>query len=425
MHAYYHIVHVKIKTLFSSYKVYDGVEPFTLSAVIAFLANDSEPHNLRTTSMSDLTYMLQMKVYNQNDELQKLVEADETQEIHVDDLIEGKVSAIENGAVYVNLPGYGSAIIFGREYMNSKDIIKNLGIGDEIKGKIVELENEEGYIELSLKEARQAMIWKEADELVRTKNMLSLPVKTANKGGLILTWQGIDGFLPASQLSSDHYPHVEDGSKDAILKELKKLVGESLNVRMISINPKEGKMIFSEKTQGGGGNQNVDPNIINEYVVGEAYDCVVTGAVDFGLFLKIDNGLEGLVHISEIDWSLVEDPKKLYNIGQEVRAKIIEIKDNKISLSIKALKPNPWQLAKDTYTKGTEVSGVVIKFTKHGAVAAIEEGISGLVHISDFESEEQLRSTLELGKAYNFKITIFDAKAQRMALSFIGDKVAA
>jgi len=323
--------------------------------------------------------MLQMKVYNQNDDLQKLVEADETQELHIDDLIEGKVSAIENGAVYVNLPGYGSAIIFGREYMNSKDIIKNLGIGDEIKGKIVELENEEGYIELSLKEARQAMIWKEADELVRSKNMLSLPVKAANKGGLILTWQGIDGFLPASQLSSEHYPRVEDGSKDAILKELKKLVGE-------------------------------------------AYDCVVTGAVDFGLFLKIDNGLEGLVHISEIDWSLVEDPKKLYNIGQEVRAKIIEIKDSKISLSIKALKPNPWQLAADKYTKGTEVSGVVIKFTKHGAVAAIEEGISGLVHISDFENEEQLRSTLELGKSYDFKITIFDATAQRMALTFTGEK---
>lgn len=359
--------------------------------------------------------MFQIKTFSDNSQMQQLLEADEKKDLHLDELIEGIVVAIEGTSVYIDLPGYGTGIIFGREFMNSKDIIKNLSLGDTIKGKIVDLENEEGYIELSLKEARQAMMWKEADRLIKEKTILNLPIKAANKGGLIISWQGVDGFLPASQLSADHYPRVEDGDKDAILNELKKLVGESIAVMVISVNPKEGKLIFSEK----GGTSEDKTEIIGKYNIGDELDCEVTGAVDFGLFLKIEEGLEGLVHISEIDWSLVEDPKVLYKVGDQVKAKIIEIKDGKISLSIKALKPNPWKVAEEKYQKGTEVDGVIIKFNKHGAIAAIEEGISGLVHISDFESEEQLREALELGKKYTFKITIFESDNQKMALSFV------
>jgi small subunit ribosomal protein S1 len=358
--------------------------------------------------------MFQIKAFSDNSQLQQLIESEEKKDLHIDELIEGAVIAIEGTSVYVDLPGYGTGIIFGREFMNSKDIIKNLNIGDSIKGKIVDLENEEGYIELSLKEARQAMMWKEADQLIKDKTPITLKVKAANKGGLILSWQGVDGFLPASQLSAEHYPRVEDADKDAILVELKKLIDQSLTVTVISTNPKEGKLIFSEK----GTTQEDKTEIISKYSIGDEIDGEVTGAVDFGLFLKIEDGLEGLVHISEIDWSLVEDPKALYKVGDKLKAKVIEIKDGKVSLSIKALKPNPWKLAEEKYKKGTEVDGVIIKFNKHGAVAAIEEGISGLVHISDFESEEQLRESLELGKKYTFKITIFEANNQKMALSY-------
>lgn len=358
--------------------------------------------------------MFQTKFYTENDELQKLVEADEKRDLHEEELIEGTVVAIESTAIYVDLPGHGTGIIFGREFMNAKDMVKNLSIGDAIKGKIVDLENEEGYIELSLKEARQAMIWKEAEQLMREKTALNLEVKSANKGGLMLLWHGIEGFLPASQLSTEHYPEVDGGDKEAILKELKNLVGQFLSVTVININPKEGKLILSEK----GGSSDTKEEMARKYNVGDEVEGNVTGAVDFGLFVKIEQGLEGLVHISEIDWSLVEDPKALYKVGDSVKAKIIEIKDGKVSLSIKALKPNPWQAAKEKYQIGTEVEGVIIKFNKHGAIAAIEEGISGLVHVSDFESEEKLREALELGKSYKFKITIFDADNQKMALSY-------
>ncbi|MEX2010594.1 MAG: S1 RNA-binding domain-containing protein [Parcubacteria group bacterium] len=333
----------------------------------------------------------------------------------IEDLIEGPVIAIEKGAVYIDLPPFGTGIIYGREFINARDIIKKINIGDTVAGKVVDIGGKEGYIEISLKEARQALIWSEAEEAIRDKRLYDIAPTDANKGGLILNWQGISGFLPASQLKPEHYPRVSDGDKDKILEELKKLVGEKLSVTIIGANPKEGKLIFSEKSPEAKNKE----NIIARYALGDELMGEVTGLVDFGIFVKIEEGLEGLVHISEIDWGLVENPKAMFKIGEKVKVKIIEIKDDKISLSIKALKENPWKEAEKKYEKDKEVQGVIIKYNKHGALASIEEGVAGLVHVSEFGSEEKLRETLEMGKTYNFKITLFDPKEQKMALSYV------
>lgn len=331
------------------------------------------------------------------------------------DLVEGPVISIDKEGVFIDLHPYGTGIIYGREYMNARDIIKKVNIGDSIAAKVVSIENEDGYIELSLKEAKQALIWSEADEAIKNKATYEIPVLEANKGGLILSWQGIQGFLPASQLKPEHYPRVMDGDKDKILEELRKLIGTRLSVIIISAFPKEGKLIFSEK----------DPEakdkekIIGKYAVGDELEGTITGMVDFGVFVKLEEGLEGLVHISEIDWSLVEDTRALFNIGDKVKVKVIEIKDKKISLSIKALKENPWVSAEKKYKKDDVVQGVIIKFNRHGALASIEEGIAGLVHVSEFGSEEKLREKLELGKNYTFKITLFDPKEQKLTLSYV------
>lgn len=334
---------------------------------------------------------------------------------NVGDLVEGPVIGIDKNGVFIDLPPYGTGIIYGKEYLQARDIIKRLNIGDNVAAKVVDTDNPEGYIELSLKEARQALIWSEAEEAIKKKTVLELPVLEANKGGLIIEWQGITGFLPASQLKTEHYPRVEDGDKDKILEELKKLVGKKISVSIITALPKEGKLIFSEKNP----IEKDKEKIIGRYSVDDVVEGTVTGIVDFGVFVKIEEGLEGLVHISEIDWSLVEDPRLLFKVGDKVRVKIIEIKENKISLSIKALKENPWVEGKNKYKKDAVVEAVVIKYNKHGALASVEEGIAGLVHISEFGSEAKLREKLELGKKYTFKITLFDPKEQKMALSFM------
>jgi small subunit ribosomal protein S1 len=341
--------------------------------------------------------------------------SDEINPPGVDDVVEGKVIGIEKSAVYIDIPPFGTGIIYGREYINARDIIKKINVGDSVAGKVISLSNKDGYIEISLKEARQALIWSEAEDAIRDKKIFELPVTEANKGGLILTWQGITGFLPASQLKTEHYPRVADGDKERILEELKKLVGQKISVAIIGASPKEGKLIFSEKNP----EQKNKDYIIGKYELGEEVTGEVTGMVDFGVFVKLEEGLEGLVHISEIDWALVENPKLMFHIGEKVKVKIIEIKDGKISLSIKALKENPWKEAEKKYKKDDVVEGVVIKFNKHGALASIEEGIAGLVHISEFGSDEKLHQKLELGKNYKFKITMFDAKEQKMTLSFV------
>ena len=334
------------------------------------------------------------------------------------DIVEGPVIALDRARLYIDLPPFGTGVIFGREYLNAREVIKRTNVGDRIAAKVISIDSKEGYIELSLKEARQAIIWAEAEEAVREKRQVEILVKEANKGGLILEWQGIAGFLPASQLKAEHYPRVLDGDKDKILDELRKLVGQKLMVSIISATPKEGKLIFSEK----GVDDKEKRELIASYQVGDIVDGEITGMVDFGAFVKLEEGLEGLVHISEIDWGLVDDPRHFFKVGDKVKVKIIDIKDGKISLSAKQLKENPWETAIAKYHKGDKVEGVVIKFNKHGALASIEEGIAGLVHVSEFGSEEKLRASLELGKRYPFTISLFEPKEMRMALAFAGDK---
>ncbi len=336
-----------------------------------------------------------------------------------EDITEGIVVAIEKSALYIDLGVAGTGIIYGIEFMNARDVIKRISIGDTISAKIVLRENKNGYVELSLKEARQALMWNDAEQAIKDKRIMDLVIKDANKGGLIIEWQGMSGFLPASQLKEDKYPRIEDGDKDKILRELKKLIGTRISVSIISAIPKEGKLIFSEKD--GGSSKESKDVVLGTYTVGDEVEGTVTGVVEFGIFIKLPDGVEGLVHKSEIDWGLVEDTKAHARVGEKVKAKIIEVKDNKISLSLKALKENPWKEAAKKYKKGDEVAGVVIKFNKHGALVSIEEGVAGLVHVSDFGDEAKLRTELTLGKSYKFSITLFDANEERMTLTY-GDK---
>ncbi len=331
----------------------------------------------------------------------------------MDDVVEGPVVATGRARVFVDLAPFGTGIIYGREYLSARETLKNVNIGDLVTAKVVGIEGVDGYIELSLREARQALTWGEAETALQKKTPFELEITDANKGGLIINWKGIQGFLPASQLSPAHYPRVADGDKDKIFVELKRMIGTKLEVMIITASPKEQKLIFSEK---GAGAATERTSLVEKYHVGDILDGIVTGATEFGVFVKIEDGLEGLVHISEMDWALVENPKSRYKVGEAVKVKVIEIKDEKISLSIKALLEDPWKAAAAKYKKDQRVEAVVIKYNKHGALASIEEGVAGLVHISEFGSEDELRAKIELGKVYPFTITFFEPKERRMTL---------
>ncbi len=330
------------------------------------------------------------------------------------DTVEGPVISIGSGKIYIDLPPFGTGIIYGREYLAARDVLRKVALGDIVSAKVVGSYNKEAYIELSLKEARQAMIWSDAEKAIAGGTVFDLPVKDANKGGLIIAWQGIAGFLPASQLKPEHYPRVENGEKQLILDELKKLIGTSLSVSIITADPREGKLIFSER----GMAKDNRETLVDHYAVGDVLDGTVTGVVDFGIFVKVAEGLEGLVHISEIDWGLVEDPRQFAKVGDAVKVKVIDIKEGKISLSMKQLSEDPWVSAAAKFKKDDMVNAAVIKYNKYGALASIEEGVAGLVHVSEFASESALREALQLGKTYPFSITLFEPKEHRMTLSY-------
>lgn len=332
------------------------------------------------------------------------------------ELIEGMVLQKKGTNLYLDLGDKGMGVVLGGEFQNAKDVIKKLKVGDKISGKVIELENEDGFVELSIKEAGSDVLWKEALALKESQDILDLKVTDSNKGGLVIEWKGVKGFLPASQLSVTHYPKVEGGDKEKISEELKKLIGEILSVVVLDINSKEEKLIFSEK----GIISDDVKKLVEKYKVGDVVEGEITGVVEFGVFIKLEDGLEGLAHISELDWALVENPASMFKVGDKQKAKIIAVEGDKVSLSIKALKPDPWAINKEKYKKGDIVEGKILRINKFGALILLESGIYGLSHISEFETESKMREMVKVGEKFFFQIAVFQPDLKKLSLSFLG-----
>ncbi|MDP3778550.1 MAG: S1 RNA-binding domain-containing protein [bacterium] len=330
------------------------------------------------------------------------------------DTIEGTVVEKRGGKLFVDLGSSGAGIVYGREYMAAQEVIKGLNPGDHVSAKVVEVDNDEGYVELSLQEAGKEKRWVDLRKLMQDGTLLDLPIKKANTGGLILEFSGIEGFLPASQLSFKHYPRVEGGDKERIFQELQKMVGTPMRVKILDLNPEENKLIFTEK----GLDAEDMRKALSEYKVGDVVEGEITGVVDFGAFMKFnDIGLEGLIHLSEIDWTLVSNPREILKPGDKVTAKIIDIQGDKISLSLKQLKEDPWVKVAEKYRKDDVVKGKVTKFNPFGAFVELDPDIQGLAHISEFGTEQKMREMLSLAGAYEFKILLVDPKEHRISLT--------
>jgi len=225
---------------------------------------------------------------------------------------------------------------------------------------------------------------------------------------------GIRGFLPVSQLTLEHYPRVEGGEREKIFEKLSEFVGKELNVRILDVQPKEEKLIFSEKEA----EENELRQRIEKYRVGDVVEGVVTAVVNFGAFVKFGAPpLEGLIHISEFDYKLIDDPRKYLNIGDAINAKIIAIENNRISLSLKALKENPWEKVLERYEREAVYPGRVIKITPFGALVELDPEIHGIVHVSQFSNDiDALKKALEPGNNYKFKVLSIEPKEKRIGL---------
>ncbi len=346
--------------------------------------------------------------------MEELLAGAEVSAMAVGDVVEGTVIAAEKHEIWLDLGGRGTGLVIGREIEQTSDI----SAGDTISASVLEPETDEGYAILSLKKVAKEKGWESLEERMAASEVFSVTPFDANKGGLLIEVDGIRGFLPVSQLSAENYPRVSGADKDEILHRLTRLTGKALQVRILDMDRRDNKLIFSEKAA----RREDTEGKVAKMKVGDVVKGVVTGVVDFGIFVNVD-GVEGLIHISEIAWDRVDSPAKYVKVGETVEAKIISIDRDKLSLSMKQLSPDPWLAEIAKYKVGDKVEGKVTRITPFGAFVQVSPVIEALVHISELSDEhvEDPSTLVKLGETKTFTVIAIDADAHKLSLSLKGD----
>lgn len=330
-------------------------------------------------------------------------------------IIEGKVIAASKNEVHLDIEGVSTGVIRGPELIDESGEYSELKLGDAAQATVMELENENGELELSLRQAGHQKAWDELERLMREEDVVESEIVDANKGGLLVRVGRVPGFLPVSQLTIEHYPRVEGGNKNKILEKLQSYIGDKFRVRVIDVDESDDKMIVSEKAA----KQEEHKKIISKYKVGDIVDGRITGVVDFGAFIEFGEGLEGLVHISELAWQRIDNPRDIIKVADEIKAQIISIDDSKISLSIRRLQDDPWVEVVKKYNVGDVVKGKVLKVNPFGAFVELDTDIHGLAHISElsYKKISSPKEVVEIGSDYKFKILTIEPKDHRLGLS--------
>ncbi len=334
-----------------------------------------------------------------------------TQFPQIGEVVHGKVISVGRNEVRVDVGGLAIGLIRGPEM----DPQAMLTVGDEIDATVVDLDNEFGELELSLKGAGRKKTWERLKELFTSGVMVPVKIVEANKGGLIVRLEGLSGFLPVSQLSPENYPRVQGGEKARILEKLKDLVNKDFEVKVIDVNEEEGKFIVSEKAVW----ETKQESVISKYKVGDTVEGTVTAVTDFGAFVKFDANLEGLVHISEIAWQRIDHPRDILKVGDRVRAEILNIEGSKIFLSMKKLVDDPWIKVGQKYKENQWVKGRVLKINPFGLFVELDPDIHGLAHISELAEKpvKDVNEIARIGDEFEFRIVSIDPLNHRLGLS--------
>ncbi|MBN1494727.1 S1 RNA-binding domain-containing protein [Candidatus Peregrinibacteria bacterium] len=327
-------------------------------------------------------------------------------------LTDGLVTDIQKNKILVDLGGISTGVISGKEAHDSMGTMKEMKVGDKISAYIIESENSDGLVVLSLRKASQEKSWRHFTEAYETGEVIKVVANEANKGGLLLEVDGIKGFIPVSQLAPMHYPRVNGADSAQILQRLQQLIGITFDVKVINVDNENGKLILSEKAA----MEEQRQGALGKLKVGQKLKGIISGIVKFGIFVAFD-GLEGLVHISEIAWGHVKDPSEYGKIGDEIEVLVIGIEGEKISLSMKRLVPDPWLEAAKTFKVGKVVEGEVNKITPFGAFIKLGEDINGLIHSSEIGGEEGKEPAFKAGDKLKAKIISVDPEEHRIGLS--------
>lgn len=323
------------------------------------------------------------------------------------DVLDVTVLSTSKDSIMVDVAGVATGIIPEKEFSASAARLKT---GDVVRAYVLSAENDNGYVILSLKRAEKERLWNMLEQRNTAGEVITVKVIQANKGGLVAEYGNMQGFIPVSQLSFKNYPRV-DGDRSKIQQKLSELIGQNITVKIISYDKPTNKIVFSEKAAG-------DADLeekAKSYQVGQKVTGRITGIVDFGLFVNIGD-IEGLIHISQVSWQRISNLKDHFTVGQEVEAEIVSVDGGRVSLSIKKLLPDPWQIEVKTLEVGSKVDGEVTKVTPYGAFIKLSDNLEGLFHISQMGEGKKPEETAEEGKKYKFEVLSIEPELRKISL---------
>jgi small subunit ribosomal protein S1 len=331
------------------------------------------------------------------------------------DVVEGIVTSIRKHEVWIDLGAKGVGVVLRREIGHGQQLEE----GQAVTVSVIDPELDEGHALLSMRRAAKDRGWEELERVFGAQEIVEIQPYDANRGGLLVELEGIRGFLPVSQLAAGHYPRVSGADKDEILQKLNALTTQPLRVRILDVSRKDNKLIFSEK-------EAVKDDMaqrFSELKVGDVVEGVVTGVIDFGAFVNVD-GIEGLIHISEISWERVDNPRNYVKVGENVKAKIIAIDKDRLSLSLKQMSEDPWLSEVKKFKSGDVVDGKITRITPFGAFVQLSPSVEALVHVSEMSDDEGVdpEKLFQLNEKKQFKVLDIDTENRKIALSLKNTK---
>ncbi|GAB4520169.1 MAG: 30S ribosomal protein S1 [Anaerolineae bacterium] len=332
------------------------------------------------------------------------------------DTITGTVLSVDNQGLIV---GVGTQ----RDGFVSRKDLERLGVepsayevGDEVDVTIVRMEDEEGNLVLSISQARQSEDWKRAEALLDTDDTWLGEVADANRGGLIMLFGNLRGFVPASHVTDIPRGLDEEERKNY----LQRLVGKKINVKVIEVNRKRRRLVFSQRDAQKENREARKETLLDELKEGEVRKGVVSGLRDFGAFVDL-GGADGLIHISELAWHRVKHPSDILQIGDEVQVYILRLdsEGKRIGLSLKRLQNNPWAVVDEMYHVGQLVEGLVSRTAQFGAFISLEPGIEALLHASQISDPAPLDASIVIreGETLLMRVISIESDKQRLGLS--------
>lgn len=339
-----------------------------------------------------------------------LLAQEDVKQLTLSEVVDGTILSVRKHEVLVDLGPLGVGLVPRREI----GLTRTLNTGDPVTASVVDAELDNGYALLSLRKAAKDRGWDEVQRILEASESVEVSAYDANRGGLLIEYEGVRGFLPVSQLSAEHYPRVGSSDKDEILQRLNGLVGKPITVRILDSDKKANKLIFSEK-------EAIKDGLADRFAklkVGDTVSGVVTGVVDFGAFVNVE-GIEGLIHISEISWERVNNPGDYVKVGQQVDARIIAIDKDRLSLSLKQLQEDPWLKEVDQFKVGSVVEGTVTRITPFGAFVQISPAVEALVHVSELGEGEGAdpEKVFTLNERKEFRVLEIEKENRKISLS--------